>query len=341
MQQPMLSVNDLRTWFRTAAGPAKAVDGVSFDVQAGETIAIVGESGSGKSVTGLSLLRIVPEGRGKIISGSALFKGVDLMRLPERELRKVRGREISMIFQDPMTALNPYLRISTQITEMTRLHLGYGKRQAREHAAEMLRTVGIADAERRLDGYPHELSGGMRQRVMIAIALSCSPALLIADEPTTALDVTIQAQILELIRELKSRLGTSVLLITHDLGVVSGMADRVIVMYAGHIFEEAPARSVFSTPANPYTRGLLASVPDLVDGREKELFQIPGQPPDIANLPEGCPFADRCYRAEDICMREFPPMVEVAAGHRSLCHFAGEVFAESINGGPLGGTDLQ
>ena len=235
-----------------------------------------------------------------------------------------------MIFQDPMTSLNPFLKISTQLTEVTRLHLNHNEQQARAHAIKMLKLVGISDAEDRMDSYPHEFSGGMRQRVMIAMALSCDPELLIADEPTTALDVTIQAQILELIKDLKARMGTSVILITHDLGVVAGMTDKIIVMYAGKVFEQAPTKELFATPANPYTKGLLKSVPDPAHEEGKELYQIPGLPPDVAHLPPGCPFAERCYRAEDICRREFPPFVEINSDHHSLCHFAQEVYAESI-----------
>jgi len=222
------------------------------------------------------------------------------------------------------------LKISTQLMEVTRLHLGHTKHQAREHALKMLKMVGISDAESRLDGYPHELSGGMRQRVMIAMALSCDPELLIADEPTTALDVTIQAQILELIKDLKTRMGTSVILITHDLGVVAGMTEKIIVMYAGKVFEQAPTRELFATPANPYTKGLLKSVPDPAHEDGTELYQIPGLPPDVAHLPPGCPFAPRCSRAEDICRAEFPPFVQINANHHSLCHFAKEVYAESL-----------
>jgi oligopeptide transport system ATP-binding protein len=245
-------------------------------------------------------------------------------------MRKIRGRRIAMIFQDPMTSLNPFLKISTQLMEVTRLHLGHTKAQARAHALKMLEIVGIPDPEARLDGYPHELSGGMRQRVMIAMALSCDPELLIADEPTTALDVTIQAQILELIKGLKARLGTSVILITHDLGVVAGMTDKIIVMYAGKVFEKAPTERLFSTPANPYTKGLLKSVPDPAHEQGKALYQIPGLPPDVARLPPGCPFAERCERAVDICRTEFPPFVEIGKDHHSLCHFAEEVYSESL-----------
>jgi oligopeptide transport system ATP-binding protein len=233
-----------------------------------------------------------------------------------------------MIFQDPMTSLNPFMKISRQLTEITELHLGHNKRQSLDHAIEMLEMVGIPDAKARIHEYPHEFSGGMRQRVMIAMALSCKPELLIADEPSTALDVTIQAQILELIKTLKEVTGTSVILVTHDLGVVAGMTDQVIVMYAGKVFEQAPTRELFAFPGNPYTKGLLRSVPDPL-AEKGALYQIPGQPPDVAHLPKGCPFAPRCERAEEICQREFPPFVQLNAGHHSLCHFAEEVYAES------------
>jgi oligopeptide transport system ATP-binding protein len=325
----ILSVNNLTTHFQTDEGVVRAVDGVSFDLKNGETLGIVGESGSGKSVANLSLMRLVPE-PGKIIDGKMVFDGTDLCSLSLNEVRKIRGRRMAMIFQDPMTSLNPFLKISAQLTEITRLHLGHTKSQAREHAVRMLRTVGIPDAEERIDGYPHEFSGGQRQRVMIAMALSCSPELLIADEPTTALDVTIQAQILDLIKDLKARMGTSVILVTHDLGVVAGMADKVIVMYAGKVFEQAPTRELFARPANPYTKGLLKSVPDPAHEQGKALYQIPGLPPDVANLPPGCTFAERCERAEDICGREFPPFVEITPEHHSLCHFAKDVYAESL-----------
>jgi oligopeptide transport system ATP-binding protein len=324
----LLSVTDLRTYFETEDGTVKAVDGISFELKQGETLGIVGESGSGKSVANLSLMRLIPDPPGKIVSGSIVFDGRDVLKLSSREVRDLRGKRIAMIFQDPMTSLNPFMRVSKQLMEVTRLHLGHTKGQAREHAIKMLEHVGIPDARDRVDSYPHEFSGGMRQRVMIAMALSCRPELLIADEPTTALDVTIQAQILELIRRLKAETGASVILITHDLGVVAGMADHVIVMYAGKVFEQAPTTELFERPGNPYTRGLLRSVPDPTDEQGK-LYQIPGLPPDLAHLPPGCPFAPRCERAEAICHREFPPYVQLTPEHYSLCHFANEVFAES------------
>src|SRR5260221_5423068 len=326
--ESLLSVSDLRTYFETEDGTVKAVDGVSFELKQGETLGIVGESGSGKSVANLSIMRLIPNPPGKIVSGSILFDGRDVLRLSDREVRDLRGKRIAMIFQDPMTSLNPFMRVSKQLMEVTQLHLGHTSKQAREHAIKMLERVGIPGARERVDSYPHEFSGGMRQRVMIAMALSCKPELLIADEPTTALDVTIQAQILELIKHLKVEPGASVILITHDLGVVAGMTDHIIVMYAGKVFEQAPTSELFERPGNPYTRGLLRSVPDPT-AEQGSLYQIPGLPPDLAHLPAGCPFAPRCDRAEDICRREFPPYVQLTPEHYSLCHFATEVFAES------------
>ena len=327
---PLLSVRGLRTYFDEEGRTAKAVDGVSFDLARGETLGIVGESGSGKTVTNLSILRLVPMPPGRIAGGEILFDGRDLLKLSDTELRKVRGKRFGMIFQDPMTSLNPFMRVSRQLMEVTELHLGHSRTEALEHAVRMLELVGIPDARRRAEGYPHELSGGMRQRVMIAMALSCRPELLIADEPTTALDVTIQAQILELIRTLKAETGTSVILITHDLGVVAGMTDRLIVMYAGRIFETGTTGEVFERPANPYTRGLLLSVPDVAADDRGDLYQIPGLPPDVGDLPPGCPFAPRCDRVDARCRETHPPLVEVAPGHFSLCHFAADVYAASF-----------
>jgi oligopeptide/dipeptide ABC transporter ATP-binding protein len=325
----ILSVNDLKTYFQTEDGIVKAVDGITFELKKGETLGIVGESGSGKSVTNLSVMRLIPEPPGKIVGGDIIFDGIDVRSLSIDEVRKIRGKRIAMIFQDPMTSLNPFLKISTQLMEVTRLHLGHSRDEAYQHAIKMLKTVGIPDAEARVDNYPHEFSGGMRQRVMIAMALSCDPELLIADEPTTALDVTIQAQILELIKDLKDRMDTSVILITHDLGVVAGMTDNIIVMYAGKVFEQAATKELFATTANPYTKGLLRSVPDPAHEEGTELYQIPGLPPDVAHLPPGCPFQERCYRVEDICGREFPPFVQINENHHSLCHFAEEVYNDS------------
>lgn len=324
----LLEVRNLRTYFETEDGTVKAVDDITFQLKRGETLGIVGESGSGKSVTNLSIIRLIPEPPGKIVSGKVLLDGVDILSLKEEEVRKIRGRRIAMIFQDPMTSLNPFMKISRQLMEITQLHLGHTRRQAYDHAVKMLETVGIPDARTRVDSYPHEFSGGMRQRVMIAMALSCQPELLIADEPTTALDVTIQAQILELIKTLKQATGASVILITHDLGVVAGMTDHLIVMYAGKVFEQAPTKELFALPGNPYTKGLLRSVPDPTS-EQGQLYQIPGLPPDVAHLPPGCPFAPRCERAEEICHRDFPPFVQLTSEHYSLCHFANEVYEKS------------
>jgi oligopeptide transport system ATP-binding protein len=324
----LLEVSDLRTYFHTDDGTLKAVDGISFALKRGETLGIVGESGSGKSVTNLSIIRLIPSPPGDIVSGKIVFDGQNILGLSEADVRKIRGRRIAMIFQDPMTSLNPFLKISRQLMEMTQLHLGHSRSQAYEHAIKMLETVGIPDARRRAHEYPHQFSGGMRQRVMIAMALSCKPELLIADEPSTALDVTIQAQILELIKRLKVETRTSVILITHDLGVVAGMTDQVIVMYAGKLFEQAPTRELFELPGNPYTKGLMRSVPDPTS-EQGRLYQIPGQPPDLTRLPAGCPFVPRCERAEEICHREFPPLVQLNANHHSLCHFAKEVYEDS------------
>ena len=324
---PLLRVHDLRTYFDEDERVVRAVDGVSFELRRGETLGIVGESGSGKSVTSLSIMRLIPSPPGRIVSGEIVLDGENLLSMPAGEIRAIRGRRVAMIFQDPMTSLNPFLRISAQLAEVTRLHLGYSARQALDHAVHMLELVGIPDAARRVRDYPHQFSGGMRQRVMIAMALSCQPELLIADEPTTALDVTIQAQILELVARLRRETGTSVILITHDLGVVAGMTDRIVVMYAGRIFESAPTLELFRRPGNPYTKGLLLSVPNPAHEEGQALYQIPGLPPDVAHLPPGCPFAPRCARAEAICHEQFPPFVELAPGHHSLCHFAADVYA--------------
>ncbi len=324
----MLSVDNLSTYFHTTAGVARAVDGVSFTVDRGEALAVVGESGSGKSVTGLSIMRLVRP-PGAIAGGSVRLDDVELTAMPEAEMRRIRGAGMAMIFQDPMTSLNPYISVGEQLAEMTRLHLGHSRREAIEHAEAMLQAVGIPAATERARGYPHELSGGMRQRVVIAMALSCSPKFLIADEPTTALDATIQAQILQLIRDRALNAGTGVILISHDLALVAGFADKVLVMYAGRTFEHTTADRIFAVPANPYTKSLLQSMPgDKVD-RTQPLYQIPGLPPDVADLPPGCPFAPRCYRAEDVCRQQAPPYTEVAPGHFSLCHFADEVYAGS------------
>ena len=314
---PLIEIRDLRTWFHTDAGVAKAVDGVSFGIGRGETVGLVGESGSGKSVTSLSILRLV-DPPGRIESGTIPFDGQDLLKLSKRAMRSIRGARISMIFQEPMTSLNPVFTIGYQIMEAIRLHQKKDGDEAREIAVEMLQRVGIGNPERRVDEYPHQLSGGMKQRAMIAMALVCRPALLIADEPTTALDVTIQAQILDLIRELQKQLGMSVLLITHDLGVVAETADRVAVMYAGRIVEEAEVHELFANPKHPYTTALFRSLPS-VTGRKARLEVIPGQVPSPMRFPTGCRFHPRCPLATDRCRNEYPPFEEKAPGHCAAC----------------------
>ena len=317
-RQPVLEVSGLKTHFHTQDGTVHAVNGVSFDLHQGELLAVVGESGSGKSVTMMSLLRLIPMPPGEIVGGTAEFADKDLLQLPPEELRKVRGGQIGFIFQDPMTSLNPVLTIGRQITEPLHLHTDLDKNGVKERATELLDMVGIPDAKARLKAYPHELSGGMRQRVMIAIALACSPEIIIADEPTTALDVTIQAQIVGIVKDLRERLDTAVIWITHDLGVVAGLADRVLVMYGGRIVEEAPVRDLYATPLHPYTQGLLASLPRL-DQKGQELVSIPGQPPSMYAEPSACSFAPRCPHAFDRCFSEVPDLVEVRPGHRSAC----------------------
>ncbi|MBN2658233.1 MAG: ABC transporter ATP-binding protein [Spirochaetales bacterium] len=315
----ILEVKDLKTYFRTDAGIVKAVDGVSFRLDKGETLGLVGESGSGKSVTNMSIMKLIPMPPGKIVGGEVLLDGVDILKLNEKEMSRIRGNRISMIFQDPMTALNPYLRISTQLIETIRLHQGLDKAEARKKAIEMLKLVGIPAAERRIDAYPHQFSGGMRQRVMIAIALSCNPEILIADEPTTALDVTIQAQILDLIKDLSEKLETAVIMITHDLGVVAGMCDNVCVMYAGRIVERAPVDDLFESPKHPYTNGLIQSIPRLDEKGSGRLFSIDGQPPNVIDLPECCPFHPRCEKAMDVCTRKYPPVVSLEGKREVAC----------------------
>jgi len=320
----LLEVENLQTHFRTPDGVNRAVDGLSFHVEAGETVAIVGESGCGKSVTSMSILRLIPEPPGKI-AGTIRFQGKDLLKLSDREMRAIRGNEISMIFQEPMTSLNPVLTVGRQIGETLRLHQGLNKEQAEARAVEMLRLVGIPEPERRVREYPHQLSGGMRQRVMIAIALACNPKLLIADEPTTALDVTIQAQILDLMRDLKHRVGAAIILITHDLGVVAEVAERVVVMYAGRKVEEAAVGPLFHNPKHPYTQGLLGSVPKLgssLTGEETRLAEIPGLVPSLKQKIQGCVFASRCPYATDLCRQVAPALEEKAPGHIAACHYA-------------------
>jgi oligopeptide/dipeptide ABC transporter ATP-binding protein len=317
VQEPMLSVRDLRIHFARAGSVARAVNGVSFELQRGETLALVGESGSGKTLTGLALLGLLPPGA-RVVGGHADFAGLDLLAASADELRRLRGRRIAMIFQDPLSALNPYLTVGRQITEAIELHLGLTSRAARAQAIELLASVGIADAARRADDYPHQFSGGMRQRVMIAMALAGDPELLIADEPTTALDVTVQAQILDLLAEIKARSRTAMMLITHDLGVVAGTADRVAVMYAGKIVEQAPVEELFTAPRHPYTIGLLGSLPSL-EGERGVLRQIPGAPPDPKDALPGCAFAPRCSEALERCPTEAPPRVLLAHAHYADC----------------------
>jgi peptide/nickel transport system ATP-binding protein len=321
---PLLEVENLQTHFRTPDGVNRAVDGVSFQMAEGETLALVGESGCGKSVTANSILRLIPEPPGKI-AGSIRFNGVELLTLSDGAMRDIRGNDISMIFQEPMTSLNPVLTVGRQLGETLRLHQGLDKGAAEARAIEMLYLVGIPEARRRVKEYPHQLSGGMRQRVMIAMALACNPKLLIADEPTTALDVTIQAQILDLMRDLKARVSAAILLITHDLGVVAEVAERVMVMYAGRKVEEAAVRQLFRTPRHPYTQGLLGAVPKLgssLTGPETKLAEIPGLVPDLKERIVGCVFASRCAFATDLCRKVAPALEPKAPGHIAACHYA-------------------
>lgn len=317
----LLEVKNLKTQFFTQDGVVHAVNGITYSVGAGETVAIVGESGSGKSVGVMSLIRLIPQPPGKIVDGQVLFDGQDLLKLSEDELRHVRGNRIAMIFQDPMTSLNPVLTVGRQITEALELHLNMNREQSRKRAIELLQLVGIPGAESRIDDYPHQFSGGMRQRVMIAMGLSCNPQLLIADEPTTALDVTIQAQIVDLVGRLKDELGMAIIWITHDLGVVAGMAERVLVMYSGFIVEEAPVADIYARPRHPYTLGLLRSIPRLDLGRQKRLVPIEGLPPDLLEAPTHCPFAPRCQFAFDKCWQENPPLESVGNNHRAACWY--------------------
>jgi peptide/nickel transport system ATP-binding protein len=328
----LLEVERLQTFFHTRHGLIKAVDGVSFALAPGETLAIVGESGCGKSVTALSLMRLVPDPPGRIVGGAVRLGALDLLALDEEAMRAVRGKDIAMIFQEPMTSLNPVLTIGSQIAETLLLHERLGRAQAWEKAIEMLRLVRISEAEQRARAYPHQLSGGMRQRAMIALALACNPKVLIADEPTTALDVTIQAQILAIILELQRKLGTAVILITHDLGVVAETAQRVIVMYAGRKVEEASVEDLFANPQHPYTQGLMASIPRLallrgtdVPGTER-LQEIPGMVPALTNLPAGCVFASRCRYAQEQCRASYPPYEEKRPGHWAACWRSREIF---------------
>ncbi len=315
----LIEVRNLQTQFFTQDGIVHAVNGINYEVAEGETVAIVGESGSGKSVGVMSLIRLIPEPPGKIVNGEVEFDGQDLLQLNEEELRQIRGNRIAMIFQDPMTSLNPVLTIGRQITEALELHLNMNRDESRSRAIELLELVGIPDAGARLDDYPHQFSGGMRQRVMIAMGLSCNPQLLIADEPTTALDVTIQAQIVDLVTRLQSELGMAIIWITHDLGVVAGLADRVLVMYAGFIVEEGPVDVIYGQPRHPYTLGLLRSIPRLDLGRQKRLIPIEGLPPDLLDPPQSCPFAPRCPFVIDKCLEENPPLMAIDAVRKSAC----------------------
>ena len=315
----LLEIKNLKTHFFTHEGTVKAVDGVSFIIKQGETLGIVGESGSGKSVTALSVMKLIPHPPGKIIEGEIYFEGKDLLKLDDKEIRKIRGKKISMIFQEPMTSLDPVFTIGHEIGEAIQLHQRLNKKEARKKSIEILKIVGIPDVEKRIDNYPHELSGGMRQRVMIAMALSCNPTLLIADEPTTALDVTIQAQILRLINDLKDKFGASVMLITHDLGVIAEMCDNVAVMYAGHIVEYTDVYTLFSNPLHAYTKGLGKSIPR-INVVAEHLDAIPGIVPNLLDLPSGCPFHPRCDFCSEKCVEEMPELIEIENSHLVKCH---------------------
>jgi oligopeptide transport system ATP-binding protein len=326
--EPLLDVKNLKTQFFTQDGVVRAVDDVSFHIMPGETLGIVGESGCGKSITAMSLMRLIPSPPGRIVAGSINFEGEDILSMSDEEMRSIRGNKIAMIFQDPMTSLNPVLSIARQIGETLELHMGMSRSQSRRRAIELLQMVGIPNAEERVDQYPHQFSGGMRQRVMIAMALSCNPKLLIADEPTTALDVTIQAQILDLMRNLQVEHNTALMMITHDLGVVAGMTDRINVMYAGHVVETASTEELFANPRHPYTVGLLNSIPRLDATRKAKLEPIRGLPPDLIDLPDMCPFLPRCDYAREKCEQQNPPLLEVHATHHSACWFWEEVSKE-------------
>ncbi|MGE5816911.1 MAG: ABC transporter ATP-binding protein [Deltaproteobacteria bacterium] len=317
----LIQVRNLKTSFFTPEGEVRAIDGVSFEIAEGKTLGLVGESGCGKSVTSLSIMRLIASPPGKIVGGEIFYRGRDLLKLSNEEMRKIRGNEISMIFQEPMTSLNPVFTVGNQIGEAIRLHQGLGKKETRQKTIDMLRLVKIADPESRVDAYPHQLSGGMRQRVMIAMALSCNPSLLIADEPTTALDVTIQAQILELMKELQQKFGMALLLITHDLGVVAEQANEVAIMYAGKIVERATVQAIFARPFHPYTVGLLNSLPGARGKKKKRLAAIPGVVPNPLHLPSGCRFRDRCPKAQGVCADAEPQLLEKEPGHPVACYF--------------------
>jgi len=323
--EKVLEVKDLRTYFYTEDGEVRAVDGLRYNVKKGESVGLVGESACGKSVSALSIMRLIPYPPGIIVGGEVIFKGQDLLKISETDMRHIRGNRIAMIFQEPMTSLNPVLTVRRQISESLELHRGMDKKEAAGEAAKLLKLVGLPDAEKRVNDYPHQFSGGMQQRIMIAMALSCNPELLIADEPTTSVDVTVQAQLLELIDNLRAQFGTSVIMITHNLGIVARYADRVNVMYAGRLVETAPTDVLYSEPKHPYTVGLLASVPRLDLARKRKLSVIDGLPPNLARLPKGCSFCPRCYFAIDRCREEKPELEEVGEEHYSACFRSGEV----------------
>jgi oligopeptide transport system ATP-binding protein len=320
MNEVLLRVKDLKTYFYTQDGVVKAVDGISFELARGETLGIVGESGSGKSVTALSILKLIPDPPGKIVSGEIYLDGMDIVALKEKEMQQVRGNEIAMIFQDPMTSLNPVFTIGNQIMETIMLHQRLNKKVAREKTVELLRSVGIPNPEQRIDGYPHQFSGGMRQRAMIAMALSCNPKILIADEPTTALDVTIQAQILQLMNEIKERTNSSIIIITHDLGVIAEMADNIIIMYGGMVVEYSDVNTIFYNSHHPYTWGLLRSIPRLDEVKRERLIPIPGIPPSLIHVPPGCPFSPRCRYAKDVCFKVTPELKNIGRFHKVACY---------------------
>jgi oligopeptide transport system ATP-binding protein len=335
---PLLQVNGLKTYFYTLGGVVKAVDGISYDLEEGETLGLVGESGCGKSVSALSIMRLIPDPPGKTIDGEVFFDGEDMLKIDMDDMRRIRGGRMTMVFQEPMTSLNPVLTVERQLTETLQLHKGMRSEESKREAVELLARVGIPDPGQRIKQYPHQFSGGMRQRVMIAMALSCAPRLIIADEPTTALDVTIQAQILEMMKSLTTEFGVALIVITHNLGVVARYADRVNIMYAGKIIERGSAAEIYASPRHPYTIGLLRSVPRLDLPRRAKLAPIEGQPPDLINLPAGCSFRERCQFAVDKCATEIPPLMMVNEGHHSACWRADEIgFDQGGFGIPGGG----
>ena len=327
----LLEVKDLKTYFFTMDGVVKAVDGVSYELNEGETLGLVGESGCGKSVSALSVMRLIPDPPGKIVNGEIFLDGEDILKIGMEDMRKVRGAKIAMVFQEPMTSLNPVLTVERQLTETLELHMGMSKAESKRESVNLLTRVGIPDPETRIKQYPHQFSGGMRQRVMIAIALSCNPRLIIADEPTTALDVTIQAQILDLMKALTTEFGVALIVITHNLGVVARYADRVNIMYAGKVIERGEAREIYANPRHPYTIGLLRSVPRLDLPRKAKLDPIEGQPPDLINLPPGCAFRERCRWAIDKCATDTPELIEIGGGHLSACFRADELGLKAMD----------